>query len=156
MKTLKQIIELLSNDQHITSITYDKVIEAKAVLLTTPNTNKELFKILVAMNLINAALKLDEYKGENTLIYYGMLKPRVSRLVHQILDNKQKFDIDFYIDNVNCLYIEIEGLQFSFHNIIIDKPLKEFINSTLNKPKPWKGVQLQKVAGELFDYTFIN
>mgnify|MGYP003420303904 CR=1 FL=1 len=160
MLDLAEIIELSHNDDHISDITIDKLIKDKGILLTTPNNNKELFNVLIAMNLINAALKRKEYKSnendKDAIVYYGMLKPRVSGLFHNIINNRHKFDIDFYIDNTTkdkCAYIEIEGLQFSFHNITIDESLIDFINSPLNNPKPWKGVRLQKIAGELFDYS---
>lgn len=155
MKSLSAIIELSSIDDHISEITTDKLIEAKAILLTTPNNNKELFNVLIAMNLINAALKRKEFKSreKDALIHYGLLKPRVSRILHHLINKRQKFEIDFYINQQEqCAYIEVEGLQFSFHNITIDESLKAFINSPLNKPKPWKGLRLQKIAGELFDY----
>ncbi|WP_312994283.1 hypothetical protein [Chryseobacterium flavum] len=157
MKSIEQLTDLSHNEDHITKITQDKIIHAKEILFSTPNNNRELFNILVAMNLINAALKRKEFKSKerDSLIHYRMLKSRISRLFHNIMDNRQRFDIDFYIDKEQrCAYIEIDNLQFSFHNIIIDKPLNVFINSPLNNPKPWKGVRLQKIAGELFDYTF--
>lgn len=155
MSELDQIIQLSYDDTHITEITLDKITDAKSIILKTPQNNTELLKILVAMNLINAALKRKEYrtKDKKATVYYGMLKPRVSRLFHNLIDNRQKFDIDFYINQQDkCAYIEIEGLQFSFHNIIMDEPLKVFIKSHVNNPKPWKGIRLQKIAGELFDY----
>ncbi|EJL70329.1 hypothetical protein, partial [Chryseobacterium populi] len=55
-----------------------------------------------------------------------------------------------------CAYIEIYDLQFGFHNIIIDEKLQNFIESPDNNPKPWKGIRLQKVAGELFNYAINN
>ncbi len=157
MQNLKKIIQLSSSDDHKSEITSDKLIQAKTILLTTPSNNKELIKVLVAMNLINAALKLKEFKSKkgdkDALIYYGFLKPRVSSLFHNLIVNRQNFDIDFYINQQEkCAYIEIQGLQFSYHNITIDETLKLFINSPLNNPKPWKEVRLQKIAGELFDY----
>jgi hypothetical protein len=107
------------------------------------------------MNLINAALKRKEYKvKENAIIYYGMLKPKVSRLLNYMLEiDNLNYNCDFYIDkNEHCAYVEIEGLQFSFHNINITENLQSFIDSTKNQPRPWKEVRLQKIAGELFDY----
>lgn len=48
-----------------------------------------------------------------------------------------------YIDqSKQCCFIDIMGLQSSFHNI----------NSEANRTKEWKGVRLQGIAGELFDY----
>ena len=156
MFEIGEIISLAEKEDHVTLITKETLIRAKATLGITPNDNQELFKVLVSMNLINAALKRKEFtsKEKDALIHYGLLKPRVSRLFHNLIDNRQKFEIDFYINqHENCAYVEINGLQFSFHNITIDEPLKAFINSPLNNPKPWKGIRLQKIAGELFDYS---
>lgn len=159
MSELNQIIQLSYDDTHITEITIDKIVDAKVILLSTPKNNRELLKVLVAMNLINAALKRKEFrtKEKNALVYYGMLKPRVSGLFHNILENREEFDIDFYIKpKDSCAYIEISGLQFSFHNITIDETLKVFVDSNLNNPKEWKGVRLQKIAAELFDYFTVK
>lgn len=155
MLDLNQIIELSKDENHISKITTDKLIQAKTILLTTPTNNKELFNVLVSMNLINAALKRKEFKRKenDALINYGLLKPCVSRLFHNLIVNRQKFEIDFYINlQEKCAYIEVDGLQFSFHNIILDKPLRAFIISPANNLKPWKGIRLQKIAGELFDH----
>ncbi|WP_312208496.1 hypothetical protein [Empedobacter sp.] len=157
MQNLEQIIQLSSLDDHTSEITIEKLIQAKEIIRTIPTNNKELWDVLIALNLINAAVKRKEFKSKkgdkNALIHYGLLKPRVSRLFHNLIDKRQKFEIDFYINQQEkCAYIEVEGLQFSFHNITIDESLKAFINSPLNKPKPWKGIRLQKIAGELFDY----
>jgi len=157
MLELENIIKLSHNNDHISYITIEKLEYAKKILLTSPKDNKELHRVIVSMNLINAALKRKEFKSKkgdkDALIHYGLLKPRVSRLFHNLVENPQKFEIEFYINqHEKCAYIEVEGLQFSFHNITIDESLKAFINSPLNKPKLWKGVRLQKIAGELFDY----
>lgn len=155
MIEIDRIILLCNNENYISEITIDKLMKAKDIINLMPKNNKELLIVLASMNLINAALKRKEFKSKekDALIHYGLLKPRVSRLFHNLIDNRQKFEIDFYIDeHEKCAYIEIEGLQFSFHNIAIDESLREFINSPLNNPKPWKGVRLQKIAGELFDY----
>ena len=117
MSELDKILQLSYDDTHITEITIDKIVDAKVILLTTPKNNRELLKVLVAMNLINAALKRKEFrtKEKNALVYYGMLKPRVSRLFHNILDNRSKFDIDFYIKPKDtCAYIEINAYNLAF------------------------------------------
>lgn len=155
MSEQNQIIQLSYDDTHITEITIDKIVDAKVVLLTTPKNDTELLNVLVAMNLINAALKRKEFKSKEkyALIHYGMLKPKVSRLFHNIIMNREDFNIAFYINpKQKCAYIEIKDLQFSFHNITINETLKVFVESDLNNPKEWKGVRLQKIAGELFDY----
>lgn len=155
MTDLLEIIKLSENDEFKTTVTIHQITEAKKIINKRPISISNLFQVLCAMNLINAALKKKEFKQE---VYYGMLKPKVSKLLRYVLENDQlKFDIKFYINSSEyCAYIEVYGLQFSFHNITIDEQLKEFIDSPKNKPKAWKGVRLQKIAGELFDYANNN
>ena len=150
---LIDIIELSKIEDFKTNILTNQVLNAKKLINDNPKTTAHLFLILCAMNLLNAALKDKQFNQE---VYYGMLKPKVSKLLNFILDeNKLKFDIKFYINQQeHCAYIEVNTLQFSFHNIMIDKKLQNFINSPQNKVRKWKGVRLQKIAGELFDYAF--
>ena len=150
--SLAELIEMSLIEEFRTTIKINQIIHSKEIISNNPTSTHQLFQILCAMNLINAALKKREFKKE---VYYGMLKPKVSKLLKFILENNIiKFDIEFYIDQLDhCAYIEVYGLQFSFHNITIDEKLKEFINSSQNKPKIWKGIRLQNIAGELFDYS---
>lgn len=155
-KDLNTIIELSYDDTFKSEITIEQVIEAKKNITIQPKNNSELLLVAASMNLINAALKRKEYKSKekDAIIHYGMLKPKVSRLLNYMLEiDILNFDCNFYINaSEHCAYIEIEGLQFSFHNITITENLRVFVNSEKNKPKPWKGIRLQKIAGELFDY----
>ncbi len=151
------ILELASDDTHKSEITIEQIVKAKEYIRTIPKKSGEMLLILVSMNLINAALKMKEYKSKEkeALIHYGMLKPKVSRLLNYILEKDHlKLNDDFYINATEkCAFIEVSGLQFSFHNITITNNLQAFIDSDNNKPKPWKGVRLQKIAAELFEYT---
>lgn len=149
---LSEILKLAALDEFTTVITSENVIQAKDHLNRKPETTEDLFLIVCSMNLINAAIKTKKFKE---LINYGMLKPKVSKLLLGILEDKDNhFEVEFYINpSQQCAYIEICGLQFGFHNITIYEKLKDFINSVENKPVEWKGVRLQKIANELFDYA---
>lgn len=154
-KNLSHLIELSYDDTFKTLITLDQVIKAKEQINIIPQNNEELFQVVLSLNLINAALKMKEYKSKekNAIIHYGMLKPKVSKLLNYMLEiDTLEFNCDFYIDAANhCAYIEIAKLQFSFHNITITNKIQTFIDSKKNQPKEWKGIRLQKIAGELFD-----
>ncbi|WP_343614121.1 hypothetical protein [Flavobacterium sp.] len=149
---LSEILKLAALDEFNTVITFENVVQAKDYIKRKPESTEEFFLIVCAMNLINAGIKTKEFKE---YIHYGMLKPRVSKLLLAILeDTERQFDIQFYInESQQCAYIEIYGLQFGFHNITIYDELKIFINSAENKPVEWKGIRLQKVANELFNYA---
>jgi hypothetical protein len=149
---LSKIIELTELEEFKTTITYEQIILAKDIINSSPKSKEHLLLILCSMNLINSAIKRKEFKE---VIHYGMLKPKVSKLLIYLLEhNDAELDIQFYInESQKCAYIENYGLQFSFHNITIYEKLKDFINSPLNKPADWKGVPLQKIASELFEYA---
>lgn len=153
---LGTIIELSYDDNFKSEITINQVLQAKKNIKALPKNTDELLLVALSMNLINAALKRKEYKckEKDAIIHYGMLKPRVSILLNYMVEiDNLKLDCQFYINiKEHCAYIEIEDLQFSFHNITITENLQAFIGSKKNQPKPWKGVRLQKIAGELFDY----
>ena len=151
-KELSEILKLAALDEFNTVITFENVAQAKDYIKRKPESTEELFLIVCAMNLINAGIMTKKFKEH---IHYGMLKPRVSKLLLAILDGTDKqFEIQFYINaSQQCAYIEIYGLQFGFHNITIYDELKVFINSTENKPVEWKGIRLQKIANELFTYA---
>lgn len=156
-KELITILELASDNTYKSEITIEQIHKAMEYIRIVPKNPREMLLTLVSMNLINAALKMKEYKSKekDAIIYYGMLKPKVSSLVNYILENDSlKLNDDFYINATDkCAFIEVNGLQFSFHNITITKNSQAFIDSDKNKPKPWKGVRLQKIAAELFEYT---
>ncbi len=63
-----------------------------------------------------------------------------------------EYGADVYINPAEkCAYVEIFGLQFSFHNIGLNDHLGAFAGSDRNRIKPWKEIRLQRVAGELFN-----
>jgi hypothetical protein len=93
---LTNIIELSNIEDFTASFSINQVVVAKRLIYHTPKTTNHFFQILCAMNLINAALKDKQFNQE---IYYGILKPNVSKLLNFILDeNKLKFNIKFYIN----------------------------------------------------------
>ncbi|MDP5200217.1 MULTISPECIES: hypothetical protein [Flavobacterium] len=152
LDALSNLIQLSEIKDFKTTINREQVIQSKNIINSKPSSTKALFVILCAMNLINAAIKTKEFRGE---IYYGMLKKHVSKLLVYVTDNHNiKFDAQIYIDKVqNCVYIEVYDLQFSFHNITIYDELNCYINSPKNTKTVWKEIQLQKIAGELLTYA---
>lgn len=58
------ILELASDDTHKSEITIEQIVKAKEYIRTVPKKSGEMLLILVSMNLINAALKMKEYKSK--------------------------------------------------------------------------------------------
>lgn len=151
IEVLKQ--EALKSD-HVSEITVIDILKAKEILKYNAYTTYDFFKIITAINLLNAAIKRPEYKNQ---ISYGEIKGNVSRILHYLISLKiDKFDLDFSINPVEkCAYIEIFNLQFSFHNIKINEKISSYIDSERNIIKPWKEIRLQRIAGELFKLALL-
>ena len=123
--------------------------EAKLYIRQIPQNKNDVFLSLCSLNLLNAAIKMEEYK---TVLSYGFIKPSVSKLVDFCIIQKNinlSEDL-YYSQHQNCMYIRSFGFQFSFHNITITNNIKSFIKSTLNTPVKWDGIRLQPIANELF------
>ena len=128
----------------------DELIEkAKICISKSPQNQNDVFSILCSLNLLNAAIKTDEYKE---VLSYGIIKPSVSKLVEScVTDRDDKLTEDlYYSQQQKCMYIRSLGFQFSFHNITITNSIKGFIESILNTPIKWDGIRLQPIAKVLF------
>ena len=112
------------------------------------NSIEDCFVIVSSLNLLNSAIK---DKSNRKIIHYGGIKQNVTRLFECLISNNSLAD-DFWINTEenNCAYIKIYNLQFTFHNIEINKFLSEFIESSKNNVKPWEEFRLQKIANDIF------
>lgn len=107
----------------------------------------DIFVYLCALNLLNAAIKTPEFKGK---LSYSIIKPNAGRLIRDI-DNLKDASITYYYDQEEgCLYIKVEDVIFSFHQV---PPTPEILKASFSKPIQWSGVRLQKIAQPLFYKT---
>lgn len=125
----------------------DLINFAKENLSLEPHDKRDVFLILCSINFLNAMIKKNEYKN---VIHYGVIKPRVSRLFEQCIEDNTLVDEFFFNQKERCAYIRSYGLQFSFHNIQESNLIKEFIESSQNHVLSWDGIRLQPIAEELF------
>ena len=115
---------------------------------------EELFYLLSSLNLLNSAIKLPLYKRR---LNYGGIKKNVSRVIKYLIAQKSVNNLfdQLFIDpdDLNCACISLYGLQFTFHQIPLDKTLSSFIHSKRNKVEQWEGYKLQKVANDLYELS---
>ena len=106
-----------------------------------------LFYFLSAINLLNAAIKTEKYKSR---LFYEFIKTRVSAVADCVLKNATSFyDSKLYYDkNQKCLYFEVYGVIFSFHQIKETKQI--LIVAANNPPITWTGIRLQRIAQNIF------
>ena len=122
--------------------------EAKLNIKQNPQYKDDVFLSLCSLNLLNAAIKMEEYKDR---LSYGFIKPSVSKLVEFCITHKDDKLTEelYYSQTKQCMYIRSFGFQFSFHNITITDNIRRFIDSELNIPVKWDGIRLQPIATEL-------
>ena len=107
-----------------------------------------LFLLLSAINLLNAAVKTEKHKSQ---LYYGFIKTKVSKIADTIIQNPTSFaDTSLFYDNVQkCMYFEVFGVIFSFHQILETKLIKNVASK--KTPIEWTGVRLQRIAQSVYE-----
>ena len=108
-------------------------------------TKTDIFVYLCALNLLNAAIKTPEFNGK---LSYSIIKPNAGRLIRDI-DNLKDASITYYYDQEeSCLYIKVEDVIFSFHQVPLTP---EILKASFSKPIQWSGIRLQKIAQPIFE-----
>ncbi|MGL4520398.1 MAG: hypothetical protein ACRCUJ_12185 [Phocaeicola sp.] len=123
--------------------------EAKRCARREIKSKNDLFVALSALNLLNAAVKIELFKEQ---VGYGFIKPAVSRIIqHCMKSNESNFFDDICYDaKRKCAYLRCFGLQFSFHNVNTNCIDDEIITLISEHSPVWDGVRLQPVALELY------
>lgn len=107
--------------QHIDDYVVDEAVSV--INSTNPTDTRSLFYILAAINLLNAAIKLERHKSH---LFYGFIKSKIGKLADTYLNNPEMFeDVSVYYDNnQKCIYFDVYGVIFSFHQIQESKLIK--------------------------------
>ena len=129
----------------------DRVVNDSQVSVLT---KQDLFLRLSSLNYLNALVKQKDYKG---MINYGMIKPNVSRLVFNLVQNERS---DLYEEVIvkqaeDSVYIRCYGLQFSFHHINASALVKSYPHLN-NSDAKWDGIRLQPIARSLYLLAVMN
>lgn len=126
----------------------NEVEEAVKQIIRTVRTKNDAFLVLCSLNLLNAAVKIDEYKE---LIGYGLIKPAVSKFIQFcMVSSNDLVDEVYYNAKEQCVYIRCFGIQFSFHNIDTKRISPNIVSSISNETVEWDKVRLQPIALELY------
>lgn len=111
--------------------------------------SKSLFTIIAALNLLNAAIKIEDYKS---MLDYGYIKSNVSKVLDYFISNEDKFgDCEIFYDmDHGCLYFKIFDVVFGFHQV---KETTKLINIAGGRePIIWPGIRLQRIAQSVYEY----
>lgn len=147
-----RILSLALDARYVANISKQEVDDAREVITAKIDSEGGLLLVVSAINLLNAAIKKEQFKKELT---YREIKGNISRLLSFLSRVPAKrFNASFWINpDEGCAYIEVSGFQFSFHNITMGVALKAFTSSDRNQIRQWCGIRLQRVAGDVFRYS---
>lgn len=110
-------------------------------------TIDEAFLFFGSMNVLNAYVKKKD-AGEEFFKRYEFKRDIVRVLEHLLLYPIKKVSI--YLDK-DVTYIDLLGLQFSFHHLPLTTILKEHQKNDMNFSFEWKGIRLQPFAKLILD-----
>ena len=113
---------------------------------------KDAFLFYASLNLLNTYVKQNKNK-----ISYGF-KEHVKSAFDSIIMNKIKAEY-FYDNQEKVLIVNIQGVQFSFHNVepsakmTFARLFENKLDHKYYQPQQWEGLRLQPVAETLFKYA---
>lgn len=138
-------------------INKSELMEALGIIKIIPTDDTDLFHSLACVNLINAFLSRERKKKslgskERNLfrnMYY--FKTYLQKVLTDRI-GKQNYSAPIYIER-DLILVEINGFQFSFHNVPMNDVLKEYERSIHNKEIIWNKKRLQPLAPLLLKYS---
>lgn len=115
--------------------------------LFPPTNTREAFQLLASLNLLNAVVKRQWGRRLVTYEYIkGMAAHTLLRLLVHPID-----DVATYWDATERIaYFTVMGVQLSFHYIPLSAALLGRLSETCLQRQVWTGMQLQKIAVEVF------
>ena len=117
----------------------------KLVLYLHPKNEKEVFLMLCALNLLNAAIKTELFKDN---LSYDLIKTNAAKLV-SVIDALKNNDVSYYYNKDEyCLYLKYGDVVFSFHHVPLTS---EILKASFASPISWPGIRLQKIAQPLMN-----
>lgn len=129
-------------------ITEEMVKKAiNVVLYLHPKNKDEVFLMLCALNLLNAAIKTELFKDN---LSYDLIKTNAAKLV-AVIDDLKNIDVSYYYNKEEyCLYLKYGDVVFSFHHVPLTS---EILKASFASPISWPGIRLQKIAQPLMDLS---
>lgn len=152
----KEIVErIYKQNENRTEKGLDEMIITHALGVATESchTAYDYFRVLSALNLLNAAIKDKRWKHE---LSYRFIKGRAAKLFDQWIADPIDGVSVYYNEKEGAVFFSVDGVIFSYHRIGFSDRIRSFIHSSLNKPIEWAGVRLQKIPVELFDLALAS
>ena len=142
------VIELYDQLGQRESMSINEEMVKKAiniVLYLHPKNEDEVFLMLCALNLLNAAIKTELFKDN---LSYDLIKTNAAKLV-AVIDALKNNDVSYYYNKDEyCLYLKYGDVVFSFHHVPLTS---EILKASFASPISWPGIRLQKIAQPLMN-----
>ena len=129
------------------------ITEALAVATEPCMTNADYFRVLSALNLLNAAIKDRRWKFQ---LSYGFIKGRASQLFDQWVGSPVEGVRSYYDAKEGAVFFQVDGVVFSYHCITQTTRTRAFIQSAANRVIEWAGIRLQRIPVEVFDLALAS
>ena len=122
--------------------------KAYEILRGKINSKADLFCMLSATNLLNALIKRPDCKKRFSYSFKRFL----AKSLEDIITNRKGNLYDSIHYDKGCIYVRCYSLQFSFHNLMVNKNcINDLKMSGLDSGEPWDGLRLQPYAEEIFN-----
>ncbi len=114
-----------------------------------PQTKNEMMLVLSSLTLLNALVKLEDYKHD---IHYGQFKYKVTQYINYSLEHPELDLLEelFYDAKSRCVYMRCLGLQFSYHDICVKGVFADFVKSRENREVGFDAIYKQPRALGIF------
>ena len=117
------------------------------------NNKEDAFLYFASLNLLNTYVKQNKKS-----VSYNFKNDVLSAFDTVIMNNIE--GVTYCYDSVEkAIIVDIDGLQFSFHNVL-PSPKMDFVRNfsaivetQFYKEQSWEGLRLQPVASTLFEYA---
>ncbi len=129
------------------------ITKALAAATEQCNNQDDVFAVLSALNLLNAAIKDKRWKHQ---LSYGFIKGRAAALCDQWIESPIHGVAAYYDQTEQAVFFDVGGVIFSYHYIQMSERIWSFIRSSANKPIVWAGIRLQMIPVELFELAMAS
>ena len=115
--------------------------------LFPPRNARETFSVLIALNLLNAAVKLPV--GEEC-VSYSYIKGMAACLFLSLARRPQS-GVHVYMNvKEQVTYFRVLGVQISFHHLPLYLEIRKILTRVNLDPQHWDGLRLQEIAMSLY------
>lgn len=129
-------------------ITEEQAMTAYMAALLDIQDEYDAFYYFSSMNLLNAFVKKD-FSGNFRRRYH--FKHYISKAIEGVITKNIPNTFIYIAPDV--VYVSIFEIQFSFHNVLLSKELKNYKESIDNKYQDWSGIRLQPPAALIFAFA---